>query len=89
MTALGVLGIGVWGLNTKRNAECPIRDKEDDPKDHENDRERQHDRDQRADAGTLNIALSEDDDEREVRHQRCDDVRRRIADAIGRLCKFR
>ena len=49
----------------------------------QDDHVRQHQRDDRADPGVLLVALGEDHDQREVRHQRRDHVERRVADAVG------
>jgi hypothetical protein len=59
------------------------------PQNQEDHRVRQHHRDQRADAGALHVLLREHHHQREVRHQRRDDVRRRIADAVRGLGQLR
>ena len=56
-----------------------------DPAHEEEDRVRQHRRDQRADAELAVVAAREGEDQPEVAHHRRDDVRRAVADAVGGL----
>ena len=63
--------------------------KSDDPDGRHDHDVREHQRDDRADPGVLLVALGDRDHERQVDHQRRDDVHRRVADPVGRQAGLR
>ena len=85
MHVLKFLRVRIAGLNSQRNTDCEIDQKEYCPQHQERQRVRQHHRCERSDTGALNVALAINNDQREIWHEWRDDIGAGIADSVSRL----
>lgn len=88
MPGLSAVGPGIVGGGSEWQVESPPEQEQDGPADEECHAVGEHQRDHGADAGTFYVFLGVADDEREVGHERCDDICAGVTDSVGGLCEF-
>ena len=81
--------INIRRSQTERDANLPVQNEKRRPGDQERNAVGQHHRRHGADSGFFTQRRLKHHNEREIGHQRGDDVGRGVTDAVGRLREFR